>query len=194
MPSRHTDRRKPAAAALTLLLISLALLACGGSSGSSATTTTPATATATTGTSSAPGKLPARVATIRACLIESGIAPTKPTPGKPPALGGLVGVGSQLPKGMTHAQYEAALRKCGLARAGTGTAAERLRSPAYRKTLTRFTACMREHGQHIPNPSTSGTGPIFNTTGLNTLSPQFKAATVKCAGILRGSFGGPPGE
>lgn len=191
MPSRHSDRRKPAATALSLLLISLVLVACGGSSSSSSTTTTPTTSTST---ARVPGQLPARLATIRACLTESGIALPRTAPGKPRALGGLVGIGSQVPKGMTHAQYEAALRKCGLARAGTGTGAERLGSPAYRKTLTRFTACMRERGQNIPNPNTTGNGPIFNTTGLNTLSPQFKAATVKCSGILRGAFGGPPGQ
>ena len=50
--------------------------------------------------------------------------------------------------------------------------------------LSKFAACLRENGVNIPEPNTSGHGPVFNTKGINTASPQFRAATVKCRGVL----------
>jgi hypothetical protein len=51
--------------------------------------------------------------------------------------------------------------------------------------LTRFAACMRENGVNLPPPNTSGKGPIFNVSGLNVASTEFKAAEAKCAVDLR---------
>ena len=71
------------------------------------------------------------------------------------------------PTGVTRAQYEAALKKCGGARLrGRRVAASN--SPAFRQALAKFAACMRENGVNVPAPNTSGNGPIFNTKGLNT--------------------------
>jgi hypothetical protein len=39
----------------------------------------------------------------------------------------------------------------------------------------------------VPAPNTSGTGPVFNTKGLDTTSATFKAAQSKCSSLLRGS-------
>jgi hypothetical protein len=188
---RSSTTSKPAAAALSLLLVSLVLVACGGSSSSSTSKTA---TTATAGAAITPAQITARLATLRACLTEAGITPPKPVPGQPLALGGAVGLGAQLPKGVTRAQYEAALRKCALTRAGTSSGRGHLAGPVYRKALTQFAACMRQHGENIPAPNTTGKGPVFSTSGLNTQSPQFKAATVKCSGILRSAFGRPVGE
>lgn len=190
MPQTRSARRKPASAALALLLLSLVLVACGGSSSSSSTTI----AAAAKVTVPNLGQVSARFATLRACLTKNGIPLPKPVPGQPRALGGALGFGSQVPKGVSRAQYEAALRKCGLYRAGNATGSHRLASPTYRKALTAFATCMRAHGQNVPPPNTSGTGPIFNTSGLNPKSAQFKAATVACAGNLRSAFGAPIGE
>ncbi len=72
--------------------------------------------------------------------------------------------GLQLPKGVTRAQYEAAIKKCGGGSfAGRGA---RFNSPAYKAALTKFAACMRENGVNVPAPNTSGSGPIFDTKGL----------------------------
>jgi hypothetical protein len=184
MPQRRNIRSKPAAAVLSLLLISLLLVACGGSS-SSTPTTTAAAATSTTG---ARGAFASRFAAVRECLAKSGITLPKRTPGQPRPLGGLLGGARQLPKGVTQAQYEAALRKCGLGRPNPGAASSRLASPAYKLALANFAACMRQNGESLPAPNTSGKGPIFNTTGINTSSPTFQAAAAKCSAILRSSF------
>jgi len=191
MPQGRNNRSKPAAAALSLLLISLVLVACGGSSSS-----TPATAAAAaTSGARAPGTFSSRFAAVRECLAKSGITLPKRTPGQPRPLGGILGGARQLPKGVTQAQYEAALRKCGLNRAGPGAASSRLANPAYKLALNNFAACMRKNGESLPAPNTSGKGPIFNTTGLNTSSSTFQAAEARCSSILRSGFApGSPGS
>jgi len=222
MPHMKPDGRNPARAArpataivAILLLGCLGLAACGGSSSTSSTTTTAAAASATgaattstgagTGATGAPrttgpgGAGFTRFKAIRECLQKNGItlpqrtSGTRPTPGSG---GFLSGAGPALPKGVTRAQYEAALKKCGGRPLGGGTA--RLKSPVYQKALAKFATCMRENGVQVPPPNTSGTGPVFNTKGLNTTSAQFKAAESKCSVQLQGAFrtrpgGGPPG-
>jgi hypothetical protein len=221
MPHFRSNRRPFAASAivLALLLACLVLAACGGSSKSSSTAanaaaTTPATSsTSSTGSgsstgSSVPGKGPAgpnsgRFAALRECLQKSGITLPKRTPGqrRSGGAGGFLGgggAGPQLPKGVTRAQYEAALKKCG-GNAFAGGAGRRFNSPVFKAALAKFATCMRENGVSIPTPNTSGSGPIFNTKGINTASSQFKAAESKCSNDLRGGFrggargGGAPG-
>jgi hypothetical protein len=191
MPQRRNNRSKPAAAALSLVLVSLVLVACGGSSSAS----TQATASAAAATTGARGQFSARFTAVRECLAKSGITLPKRTPGQPRPLGGILGGNRQLPKGVTQAQYEAALRKCGLNRVGPGAASSRLANPAYKLALNNFAACMRKNGEPLPAPNTSGKGPIFNTTGLNTSSSTFQAAEAKCSSILRSGFApGNPGS
>jgi hypothetical protein len=56
-----------------------------------------------------------------------------------------------------------------------------LKNPTFGQALTRFSACMRQHGiAGFPQPNLSGRGSIFQTTGLNTSSPQFGTALTKC--------------
>jgi hypothetical protein len=84
---------------------------------------------------------------------------------------------------VTRAQYEAAIKKCGGgAFAGRGA---RLKNPAYEAGLAKFASCMRENGVNVPPPNTSGSGPIFDTKGLNTTSAQFRTAESKCIEDLR---------
>jgi hypothetical protein len=193
MPQERNNRSKPAAAALSVLLLSLVLGACGGSS--SASTQASASATAATAGAGAPGQFSARFAAVRECLAKNGITLPKRTPGQPRPLGGILGANRQLPKGVTRAQYEAALHKCGLNRVGPAAGRDRLANPAYKLALANFAACMRQNGEQLPAPNTSGTGPIFSTTGLNTSSPKFQAAETKCASMLRsGSAPGNPGS
>ncbi len=219
MPHMKPDGRNPTRAATAivaiLLLGCLGLAACGGSSTTSSTTTAAAAASATgpattssgAGTSST-GAPPASGATgsgfgrfkaIRECLQKNGITLPQRTPGTRPTPGAggfLGGAGPALPKGVSRAQYEAALKKCGGRSLGGGVA--RLKSPVYQKAIANFATCMRENGVNVPQPNTSGKGPIFNIKGLNTASAQFKAAETKCSVQLQGAFrsrpgGGPPG-
>jgi len=202
MPHIHTNRRKPVSAVLIILLPSLVLAACGGSSsGSSTNSAATATGVAATGTTGgAPG--PGRFSALRECLAKNGVTLPQRTPGQGRpggGLGGLLGgAGSRLPQGVTRAQFEAALKKCGAPAGGFG-AHNRLASPAATAALTKFASCMRENGQNVPAPNTSGNGPIFNTNGLNTSSPQFRTALAKCASSLHStlrphgvSTGAPP--
>jgi hypothetical protein len=138
---------------------------------------------------------------LRECLQKSGITLPQRSPGTrpPPGAGGFLGGGAapQLPEGVTPAQYRAALQKCG---AGAFTGRGRLNNPAFKQSLAKFATCMRENGVNVPQPNTSGTGPVFSTKGLNTSSPQFKAAEAKCRSDLPqflvrrpGGAGAPPG-
>jgi hypothetical protein len=141
-----------------------------------------------------------RFAATRECLQKNGITlPTRPSGAGDPAGGGLPGAGGgsggpRLPKGVTRTQFEAALKKCGGTRFGArGGGFRRTNSPIFKQSLSRFATCLRQNGVNIPAPNTSGNGPIFNTKGIDTKSPQFKAATVKCRSVLLGSFRRPQG-
>jgi len=194
MPHLNSNRRKPAAAAvLVILLACFGLAACGGSSKSSSTSASAAAVT-TPGATGAKGPNAGRFAAMRECLQKAGITLPKRTPGTrrtPGAAGGFLGGGAAggpaLPKGVTRAQYEAALKKCGggnfAGRGGT-----RFKSPAFKTALAKFATCMRENGVNVPAPNTSGSGPVFDTKGIDTSSAQFKAAEAKCQSDLSGAF------
>ena len=209
--------RKPAAGVMAALTLAcLGLTACGSSSGNSTNAAaTGASATSTTGTSTAatqtstngaaaqgnatgPGRQ--RSTAIRECLQKNGVTLPQRTPGSAGGGGFLRGGGAsggpQLPKGMTRAQFEAALKKCGGGNFGArfgGAGGRRLQSPVFKQALTKYAACLRQNGVNLPAPNTSGKGPIFSTKGVNTSSPQFKAATAKCRSTLTSAFRRPPG-
>ena len=210
MPHIKPDRRnharaaRPATAvAVVLLLACLGLAACGGSSKSSSSTGANAAATSSTGAAATHGPTGApagaggggRFKAVRECLQKNGITLPQRTPGtaRTPGAGGFLGGagGPQLPKGVTRAQYEAAIKKCGGRVLGGGL--NRLKNPAYKAALAKFATCMRENGVNVPQPNTSGSGPVFNIKGLNTASATFKAAESKCSADLRNTFRPSPG-
>ncbi len=195
-------RSTPATAillALALLLACLGVAACGGSSSSTSTNANaPATTPGSTARTGVTGPGATRFKVLRECLQKNGVTLPKRTPGQrrsgPGGPGGFLGGGAggpKLPNGVTRAQYEAAIKKCGGgAFAGPGA---RLKSPAYKAALTKFAACMRENGVNVPAPNTSGNGPVFDTKGINTASAQFRTAELKCRGDLAGAFRRAPG-
>jgi hypothetical protein len=217
-------KRAPGVFAI-LVLACLGLTACGGSSGKSSnaaattaaatTTTTGSTGTTSTGATStgatstggsspqgaAPGAVGKRFGAIRECLQKNGVTLPQRTPGSGAPGGGFPGAGrgSALPKGMTRAQFEAVLKKCGGdnfgARFGqTGRpGVRRANSPAFRAALTKYAACLRQNGIAIPAPNTSGNGPIFSTKGIDTSSAKFRTATLKCRASLVGALRQPQG-
>jgi hypothetical protein len=210
----HRIRRRPGLAGfITLVVAALALAGCGGSS-------KPATNAAATTTTNGQGGGAARFTALRTCLAKNGITlPQRPAgqqrpPGAAPRTGGIFGGGAgagaagpgrgfQPPAGVSQAQFQAALAKCGGAGFGRGAgAARRTLTPAQKAAqqaaLVKFAACMKTNGIALPAPNTSGTGPVFNTSKLNTTSPQFTAASTKCASLLPARFGrrggGGPGQ
>jgi hypothetical protein len=206
MPHLTSSKRLTAAtAAIVLVLVGLLLAACGGSSSGSTTTSTSASASTTTPTT--PAGSPAtrgRFTAFRACLEKNGITLPKRTRGSRPT-GGFLGGGAPsptLPKGVTRAQYEAAVKKCGGQPGGFkggfkgGPKGAIASSPAAKEALTKFAACMRENGVNLPAPNTTGKGPVFDTNGLDATGSKFRAAEVKCSADLRDVFrrpGGTPG-
>lgn len=191
-------------AILALALAPVALAACGSSS-SSTTATQSASATTGSAAGGAGDSLAGRFSAYRECMQKEGITLPQRKPGQQGRsgggiLGGGPGAGPQLPAGVTRAQYEAAQQKCASLRPHFGGGgAGRFQSPAFKAVLVKFSACMRENGIALPSPNTSGKGPVFSTTGINTASAQFKAAQSKCAALLRPGFsrpqaGGAPGE
>ena len=168
-----------------MLLACLGLAACGGSSSSSTDherTATAASATAPAPRAPAPEPRAGRFKALRECLQKNGITlPQRSSRHPAPRAGGFLGGGAgtpPLPNGVTRAQYEAAVKKCGGGAFGGGGG--RIRSPAFKQALAKFATCMRENGVNVPPPNTSGKGPVFNTKGLNPTSAQFKAAEAKC--------------
>jgi hypothetical protein len=188
--------RTTAGVALLLVLASVLLAACGSSSSTTSTAASATQSASTTGTPTGGAGGAGRFSALRECLAKQGITLPKFTPGQhhTPGAGGLLGggttgTGPKLPSGVTRAQYEAAIKKCGGTPGRFGGGAGRFRSPAFKTALTKFSACMNENGVKLPAPNTSGTGPVFNTTGIDTASASFKTAEAKCASVLRASLG-----
>jgi hypothetical protein len=128
------------------------------------------------------GAFEARFAAIRTCLQKDGITLPAHGSGGPAAMFR----NPQLPKGVSRAQYAEALHKCGTAFTG-GTSAlskRRFGNTRFRQALIVFADCLRQHGVPIPQPNTSGNGPIFSTRGLNTASPKFREARQTCRSTL----------
>jgi hypothetical protein len=133
---------------------------------------------------------------MRECLQKNGVKLPAPAAGSGRPSGGVLGAlaGGRLPSGVTRAQLQAAFAKCGRgafprAAGGRGNF-RRTNSPGFRKALATYAGCLRQNGVNVPTPNTTGKGPVFSTKGLNTSSPQFKAATMKCRGVLLSGFRG----
>jgi hypothetical protein len=195
MPHTISSKRRripTTAAVLLVVLASLPLAACGSSSPSSSSNSTSTSASATTipsTTAKAPGALGGRFTALRECLQKNGITLPKFTPGPRPSPGTRR---SFLPKGVSKTQYEAAIKKCG-GPSIFGGDRSRFNTPAFKQALAKFAACMHESGVDVPKANTSGTGPVFNSKGLDTSSPKFRAAETKCRPDLGGALRGAPG-
>jgi hypothetical protein len=196
VPQPTRRRRVRALLALSVLGACMALAACGSSgSGSSSA------GKSSTSANKAGAPNPSRFTALSSCLKKEGItlpsAPSgaTPQPGGPGAgapRGGARGL--QLPKGVTQAQFQAALKKCGAGNFPQGRAGG-LNSASARAGLAKYAACLRQNGINVPAPNTTGKGPVFSTKGIDTSSSKFKAAQSKCQSDLKGAFpggGAPP--
>lgn len=194
-----TGHRSALATFSALAAACLVLAACGSGGSTTSTSAAGAGGSSAAAPSGAGARGGARFATLRTCLAKQGITLPQRTPGqrRPPTGatggGGVLGGrgfgagagGFRPPAGVSAQKFQAALKKCG----GAGLGSGRFNSPAFKAALAKFASCMSSHGVKLPAPNTSGTGPVFNTKGLNTTSAAFKAADAKCAPDLRGRFG-----
>ncbi len=141
-------------AVLALLLACLGWLACGGSSKSSSTSTNAAAIDLSRRKISyrpfRVGRRPLRSAARMPAQERDRAPETYPRPAtRSRAVGFLGGAGGpRLPAGVTRAQYEAAMKKCGGA-AFVGSGA-RIKSPPVKQALAKFSACMRQNGVNLP--------------------------------------------
>lgn len=192
MPQLNRSRRKPTttvAAVLVVVLASLALAACGSSSKGASSSTATSASTSTSTTHRPAGALGGRFTAFRECLSKNGITLPKFAPGQRQSPGTH---GPTLPTGVSKARYEAAVKKCGGSAFFHGGGG-RFQSPAVKQALAKFATCMRANGVNVPKANTSGSGPIFNSKGLDQHSAKFKAAEAKCRADLNGAFRGVPG-
>jgi hypothetical protein len=201
-PSNRRPRRLPLiGVALLAVLASVVLAACGGGSSSSTTqaaVTTPANSPGARGANGYPSAAASQhFKVMRECLAKHGV--TLPGPGTSGQPG--------TPSSTSRTKMQEAFKACG----GHGFAGHHFFGGAhganFRAAYTKFSACMKEHGIDLPTANTSGSGPIFNTTGVNTHSTQFKEALKKCQSDLPhfaapgaggapnggGAYGGPGG-
>jgi hypothetical protein len=199
--------KRMAIPATGLVLASLSVAACGSSSSASSggpgiTTTTAAN----------------QRADVAACMRKQGVTlPARPNgtgrpggatgPRAPRAGGGTGGFlfgGAGAGRGQfNNPKFQAAAKKCGLAfnRNGAGAGgAQRFNptsNPQFKKSLTKFVACVRKNGYDLPSPNLTGNGPVFDAGKVNRNDPKFTKAAQKCQSLLslgRGTTGqgGPP--
>jgi hypothetical protein len=188
----RTCRSIRSARALPALGVCLALAACGSSATSSTSTNTTATGTSAS-SKGAQGAGSSRITALRSCLAKQGITLPTSTGHRPgigtggPAGRPRPGGGFKLPNGVSRTQFQEALKKCGGANFRGGG---RFNSATSKAALAKYVACMRENGVNLPPPNTSGSGPVFNTKGINTTSSTFTTATTKCLSDLPHRRGG----
>jgi len=82
-------------------------------------------------------------------------------------------------------RLQAAFRRCGGGNfRGGGRRFNPANNPQFRVQLTRFVACVRQHGYNLPAPNTSGRGPVFDTSRVNRRDPKFIRASQACQSLL----------
>lgn len=202
-PSRTPARRRLhwLIALIATVTVAVTLAACGGSSSSNSgdTSSTSSSATNSANATKPGGPGPSRFASLRSCLQKEGInLPSVPSggvgqqgSGEPPS-GGAGGV--KLPEGVSRSKFQEAIKKCGGGGFPNGSRSG-FNSATAKAALTKYSTCMRENGINLPEPNTSGKGPVFDTKGIDTSSESFKNAQKKCQTDLKGAFGAgrPPG-
>jgi hypothetical protein len=191
-PVSQPTRRKRIRPLLALCVLGacVALAACGSSGNGSSSAST----SSSTSASKAGGQGSSRFTALRSCLQKQGITLPAPPSGttRPPGGPGAGAPGGRLrglqpPEGVSQAQFEAALKKCGGGKPPQGRAGA-LNSASARAGLVKYATCLRQNGINVPEPNTTGNGPVFSTKGIDTSSSKFKAAQSRCQSDLKGAF------
>jgi len=192
----------------TVLVVALALAACGSSSNTSSSS---GAAAASSSSSSGAGSAANRTKFV-SCLKAHGVTlPSRPAGahrpsgggeggappgggGAPPSGGGGFGGGGGFFGGgggarsrFNNPKFQAAIKACG------GGQFQRRRFTPNKAAITKFVACVKQHGYNLPTPNFSGKGPIFPANIEK--DKKFQTASRACASTLRpqGAPGAPGG-
>jgi hypothetical protein len=200
----HLRARRLPALVLTATLAAVCLAACGSSSSSSSTSS--ASSSAGSSAAASRGGSAANRTKLVACLKAHGVTlPSRPpggagaqggAGGAPPAGGGGTGGGQGRRRGFfggggaagggfaNNPKLRAAFQACG----GAGGFGGRRFTPNH-AAVTKFVACVKQHGYNLPAPNFSGKGPIF--PAKIEANKAFQTASRACASDLRPAGGGP---
>jgi hypothetical protein len=206
---KHSRTLRPATLALVIAAAALLLAACGSSSNTGSSSSAGSSSAA----ASAGGASSAARSKFAACLKSHGVTlPARPAGARrrPPGgygeggargffFGGGAGDGKSNGGGppgagrFSNPKFRAALQACG------GARFPQRRFTPNKAAVTKFTACVKQHGYDLPAPNFSGKGPIFPANIAR--DKKFQAAAKACASDLRpqgsgagGASGAPPGS
>lgn len=190
-------------AGVLAIVAALAVAGCGGSSSSSSSNQESSTGISSEAAGKTPGGFEISEET-RSCLKEQGVELPEPGQGgelpeggepppgqapeggEPPSFGGAGGTQGK--------KMQEAFKECGVEvpEGGQGKpgGAPNTNSAAFRKSLKKYVACVRENGYDLPEPNLSGNGAVFDESEVDQEDPEFKAASEKCQTLLRGAGGG----
>ncbi|MGH2832466.1 MAG: hypothetical protein ACRDK2_06785 [Solirubrobacteraceae bacterium] len=112
-----------------------------------------------------------------ACLRQNGVSVPSSDMSGTPSLKGIDTASSQ---------YREAATKCrktlfGNRAASTSKTSTAVASARLHSLLVRYIACLRQNGVNVPSSDTNGVGSL---KGVNTTTPQFKAARTKCESVI----------
>jgi hypothetical protein len=180
--------------ALAALAAAFCLAACGSSSGTNTRTSSAAASASTSADSGGSTSGFSRTA-LATCLKKHGVTlPARPG-GHPPRHAGSGsgggpgfffggGGGGAGPRRFSNPKFRAALAACGGGRfAGPGR-----RFTLNHTAVTKFEACVKQHGYDLPQPNFSGRGPVFPRSIES--NAKFEKAARACAADLRPSAPG----
>jgi hypothetical protein len=196
----HLRTVRRAMLAGTVVVTALVLVACGSSSNTSSSSASSGSAAS----SAAGGSTSATQSKFVACLKAHGVTlPKRPAGarrrpnggggegGGPPGGGGGFffgggggngGAGGPGAGRFNNPKMRAALQAC-----GGGRFPQRRFTPN-KAAVTKFVACVKQHGYNLPAPNFSGKGPIFPASIEG--NKKFQTASRACASELRPAGGG----
>jgi hypothetical protein len=197
----HLRARRIAVMALTVGITALCVAACGSSSSTGSNSSSSSSAAASGGPRGGANRTK-----LVACLKSHGVTlPSRPAGaggGAPPAGsgtrrpgagGGFFGGGGG--RFANNPKFAAAFKACG------GQAFGGRRFALNHAAVTKFVACVKQHGYTLPAPNFSGKGAIFPASIEK--NAKFQTASKACAADLRPAAGaggggapggGPPGS
>jgi hypothetical protein len=168
-------------------VVALTLAACGGGSGSS-------NASSGTSTTASDGSGGFQLTDEqRSCIEGKGVTVPQgggqpPAGGQPPSGGSPPSGGA--PGGQDFQKLQQAMQDCGVNLPSRPQGGGNFDPSQMGKQISQYVACVRKNGYDLPDPNTSGSGPVFDSSQVNRNDPKFKAASAKCQNLL--PQGGPP--